>query len=168
MNAVFQPVSAISSQFEGAKQLFAVGGRTLFWGTVSPRAYPGSLEKGVVPLEEMEFYYNIAEQLMNVTQNYAQDSSLSLKVLKQLRNDGFPHATYIPLATDLQQTKYGHIHANTYFSSIVFLAQALNLKPFDLAVKARAIQVLTEVGHITGVKSFRKQTIIRSERKTVF
>ncbi|MGM7724430.1 GMC oxidoreductase [Metabacillus sp. Hm71] len=138
--------------FPGARLVFALGGRTLFWGTASPRMHSSEFSEWPVTEEEMELYYNIAEEAMNVTSDFTKDSSFTEVLLDRLRKNGFPEADYLPRAVDLQQTKYGELHSNVAFSSILFLAKALNQRPFDLAVKARAVQVLTEKGQVVGVK----------------
>ena len=73
----------------------------------------------------MDFYYNIAEELMSVTRSYAKDSSITQILLKRLRENGFYYAEDIPVASDLDQTRFGKIHSNVFYSSIVSLAKAL-------------------------------------------
>lgn len=86
------------------------------------------------PYEELVPYYLDAEQIMNVNTGYARGSSIQEILLRRLRSNGFPAATDTPLAVDLESTKYGQIHSNAFFSSLNFLAYALNNRPFDLAV----------------------------------
>ncbi|MFC4768657.1 GMC oxidoreductase [Effusibacillus consociatus] len=145
-------VSKPLPQFPGAKQIFALGGRTLFWGAFSPRMYDAEMQKWPIPVEEIRFYYNIAEQIMNVTSAYTKGSSITQLLLQRLRENGFPEAMDVPMAVDLESTQYGQIHSNVFFSSFHLLASSLNLRPFDLAVKARAVQVLTDRGKAVGVK----------------
>ncbi len=139
-------------EFLGAEQVFALGGRTLFWGTVSPRIGPTELAKWPVPEKEMDFYYGIAERIMNVTQAYTQKFSLTHLLLGRLRESGYYGATVFPLAADLTKPSDGEIHSNVFFSSISFLGKALNWRPFDLSVNTRVVRVLTEKGKAVGVE----------------
>lgn len=139
-------------EYSGARRFLAVGGRTVQWGTVSPRMHSSELSKWPVTLQEMDLYYNIAEREMYVTKDYARDSSFTEILLDRIRINGFPEATYIPLAADLGQTKYGEVHSNVFFSSFIFLARALNQMPFDLAVRARVVNVITDNGSVAGVR----------------
>ncbi|MFC4768666.1 GMC oxidoreductase [Effusibacillus consociatus] len=103
---------------------------------------------------------------MNITRFYSKGSALHEMLLDRLRFGGFPEATDIPMAVDLEVTKYGQVHSNVFFSSILFLAYALNTRPFDLAVNTRAVQVLTEKGKAAGVKavtSDNKSCIIKAK-----
>lgn len=134
------------------QQFLALGGRTLIWNAVSPRMHPAEIMKGPVPLKEMDYYYRIAEKVMSVTRNYSQGSLLTQILLERLQTKGFPEADDMPVAVDLGQTKYGELHSNVFFSSMLLLARALNRRPFDLTVRARAVQVLTEKGRAAGVR----------------
>lgn len=140
------PIGKYLPDLPGAIQVFALGGRTLFWSAVSPRVHVSEFEEWPLTAAEMEPYYNIAERVMNVTQAYAQGSTIQNIFLKRLQESNFPEAASIPLAIDLKETQYGQIHSNAFFSSISFLGYALNRRPFDLAIKARVIQVHTENG----------------------
>ncbi|MCA0754811.1 GMC family oxidoreductase N-terminal domain-containing protein [Paenibacillus sp. N4] len=139
-------------EYAGAKLLLALGGRTLQWGFVTPRMPYSVTSQWPVTPQEMELYYNIAEKEMYVNGDYTKESSITEIVLQRLWTGGFPESDYIPLSADLQQTKYGEIHSNVFFSSLIFLGRALNLMPFDLAVKARAVQVTTANHTATGVR----------------
>ncbi|MBD0384073.1 GMC oxidoreductase [Paenibacillus sedimenti] len=134
------------------QQFLALGGRTLIWNAVSPRMHPTEIMKWPIPLKEMDYYYRMAEKVMSVTRNYSQGSLLTQKLLERLQTQGFPEAEDMPVAVDLGQTKYGEIHSNVFFSSMLFLARALNQRPFDLTVRACAVQVLTEKGRAAGVR----------------
>ncbi len=98
---------------------------------------------------------------MNVTTNYTKGSALQEILIKRLLTGGFPEARDVPLATDLEGTKYGQVHSNVYFSSIDFLAYALNIRKFDLAVNTRAVQIITEQGKAVGVK------VMTAEKKRI-
>lgn len=146
------PIGRFLPKYPGAKQFFALGGRTLHWGAVSPRLHPVDFRHLPIPYKDLIPYYLIAERIMNVNQGYTAGSFLQEILLRRLRSGGFPEAQDLPLAVDLEVTKFGRIHSNVFFSSIIFLAYALNLHPFDLAVQARAVQILHEGGKTTGVK----------------
>ncbi|KRE24935.1 GMC oxidoreductase [Paenibacillus sp. Soil522] len=153
-------------QYSGLKLVYALGGRTLLWGAVSPRIPNYEIASWPVSLEEMELYYNIAEEVMNVTTSYTKDSSITQVLLDRLRANGYFNADVIPVATDLDQTRLGKLHSNVFFSSIVFLARALSRRPFDLAVNTYAAQVVTEGGRAVGVRVMtpdKKSYVIRSK-----
>lgn len=139
-------------QYSGLKLVYALGGRTLIWGAISPRVPDFELVNWPVPIREMELYYNIAEEVMNVTNTYTKDSSITQILLKRLRENGYLNADEIPIAADLDQTRYGRIHSNVFFSSVLFMARALSIRPFDLAVNAYAAEVVTNDGKAVGVR----------------
>jgi choline dehydrogenase-like flavoprotein len=146
------PIGKTLPEFSGAEIVYALGGRTIFWGTVSPRIHASEFLDWPISYREMELYYNIAERVMNVTKAYTSSNSMTQVLLNRLWANDFPEASDIPLAADLKSTSYGQIHSNVFFSSILFLARALNQHSFDLAVNAHAVNVLTENGVSTGVK----------------
>ncbi|MDQ8736408.1 GMC oxidoreductase [Paenibacillus sp. LHD-38] len=153
-------------QFPGTRQVIAFGGRTLLWGLISPRVPDFALAEWPIPVKEMKAYYNIAEKLMNVTQNFQNDSSLQEVLLGRLQNHGFLEAQYAPIAADLTPTKYGVIHSNVSFSSIQCFASGIYRRPFDLAVKSRAVQVYVENGRAVGVRVMQpdgKSYVIRAK-----
>lgn len=106
---------------------------------------------------------------MNVTRSYANGSSLQEILLKTLRSGGFPDVADLPLAADLEVTKYlkyGQIHSTVFFSSILLLGYALSFRPFDLSVNTRAVQVLVEGGKASGVRVMtpdKKSYIVRAK-----
>lgn len=129
-------------QFPGAEQVFAVGGRTLFWGAITPRVHASELAAWPFSTQEMETYYQIAEEIMQIPKD---SSALSLPlqtVFEQLHAKGFPAAMPMPRAISHGQT----------FSSICFLRKAWERKQFDLCVKTRALQLLMENGRPVGLK----------------
>ncbi|WP_245947551.1 GMC oxidoreductase [Bacillus taeanensis] len=134
------------------EEFIALGGRGMIWGNAVPEMHPVDIAKWPVSLKEMTRYYTIAKQVMNVSSDYGKDSSLTEVILNRLVNNGFPEAVPLPLAVDLQPTKYGYIHSNVFFSSMDFFAWALSFGSFDLAVKARAIKVRTEKNKAVGVE----------------
>lgn len=132
--------------------VYALGGRTLYWSLVSPRMYAGELARFPVPLQEMELYYNIAEQIMNVTSNKKYSpymNPFAQFFLSRLWEGGIPEATVGPLATNFEPAKYGSV---VHFSSLDFLGKGLKQLPFDLAVNARAVQIFTDQGRAAGVQ----------------
>ena len=147
-----EPVGNLWPDYPGARIFRALGGRTLHWYLMSPRFRPDEFINWPISYHELLPYYLIAEQIMNVTGQYTEGSALQETLLHRLRFGGFSDATNIPLAVDLNVTQYGQVHSNVFFSSIIFLAYALNKRPFDLAVNTRAVQVLTESGRAAGVK----------------
>ncbi|MBD0381029.1 GMC family oxidoreductase N-terminal domain-containing protein [Paenibacillus sp. WST5] len=139
-------------QYPGLKLIHALGGRTLIWGAVTPRIPDFELASWPIPISEMGLYYNIAEEIMNVTTSYTKDSSITQILLKRLRENGYYNADDIPVATDLDETRSGRLHSNVFFSSILFLARALSMRPFDLAVNAYAAEVITDGRKTVGVR----------------
>ncbi|NOU90600.1 GMC family oxidoreductase [Paenibacillus sp. LMG 31460] len=138
--------------FQKAKIVRGLGGRTLIWYGLSPRFDPTAFRTWPITYKDLVPYYTIAEKIMNVTNLYTKGSALQEMLIERLLMGGFPETTDVPLATDLAGTKYGQVHSNVYFSSIDFLAYALNIRKFDLSVNTRAVQILTEQGKATGVK----------------
>ncbi|MCA0758619.1 GMC family oxidoreductase [Paenibacillus sp. N4] len=138
-----------------------LGGRTLHWGTACPRMDSSALSHYPVSPEEMNKYYNIAERVMSVTPFLTGDSALQSIMLDRLQNSGLIHAMTCPRAVDLQPTLNGQIHSNVFFSSIIFLAMAMNWRPVDLAVQAHATKVLTRNRSVTGV-----QVVSSQDKKT--
>lgn len=135
----------------GTREVFALGGRTLFWGGVSLRMHPSEIRGWPISMKEMERYYGIAEQAMHVTRDYLRGSPSLETFLDRLRNHAFTDAIPTSLAIDLNPTWFGLFYSNVIFSSISFIAQALNLRTFDLAVKARAVKVAFENGTVSGI-----------------
>ena len=137
--------------YSGAKIIRALGGRTLQWYLMSPRLLPEQFWPWPINYKDILPYYQIAEEIMNVNSAYAIGSSIQKILLQRLRSGGFPDATAIPLAFDREVTKFGQVHSNVFFSSILFLAYALKIRPFDLAVNTHAVQVLIDNGKAAGV-----------------
>ncbi|MCA0756519.1 GMC family oxidoreductase N-terminal domain-containing protein [Paenibacillus sp. N4] len=149
---ISDPLQGSFPEFIGAREVICLGGRTVFWDLVSSRLDLSLIPEWPVPIDEMETYYAMAERIMNVTQEYAKDSSLTENLLNRLQQGGFPESRYMPIAADLQPTKFGVVHSDVFFSSFSLLAKASFLRPFDLAINARAVQVLVDQGRATGVK----------------
>lgn len=97
---------------------------------------------------------------MTVSTDYSKDSSFSNVTLNRLLNNWFPEAAALPVAADMQPSKYGHTRSNVFFSSMTFFAWALSMGSFDLAVNARVLKVLTEEGKAVGVK------VVTRDKKT--
>jgi choline dehydrogenase-like flavoprotein len=159
---VSKPLGEFLPEFEGAKQVFAFGGRTLFWNAISPRLNRFEMADWPVSFEEMEPYYEIAERVMNVTQRYTRGSSITEILLNRLQRSGVIEATNTPIAADLYPRFYEQRHSEVFFSSIIFFAKALNRRPIDLSVKTRAVQILFDKGKVVGVK------VISADKKPYF
>lgn len=143
---ISRPIGNLLPDLPGAREVIGLGGLTLFWGLASLRLPISELISYPIDRKELEFYYNIAEQMMLVTKT---TYPLAQSFLTRLWEGGFPEATITPRAENLEPAKYGPV---VYFSSISFLASALMQRPFDLAVNARVVQILTNQRKITGIK----------------
>lgn len=150
-HTVSRPLPGANPDYPGARQLFAAGGRTLFWYAFAIRMNLSLLADWPIPINEMESYYSIAEQMMNVTKTFTEDATFTEILLNRLWQNGYSNADHIPLATDLMPSVYGQIHTDIFTSSISFLSTALNLRPFDLAVNARAVEILHNQGQVSGI-----------------
>jgi choline dehydrogenase-like flavoprotein len=149
---ISKPLQGSIPEFIGAREVICLGGRTVFWDLVASRLILSLLPDWPVPIHEMDTYYDMAERVMNVTDEYAKGSTLTEKLLDRLQQGGFPESRYMPIAADLHPTKFGEVHSDVFFSSFSLLAKASFLRPFDLAINARAVQVLVNQGKATGVK----------------
>ncbi|KRE46423.1 2-keto-gluconate dehydrogenase [Paenibacillus sp. Soil522] len=147
-----KPLPGADPEYPGARQLFALGGRTLFWYTFTPRMHEWDLAKWPIPIHEMESYYGVAEEVMNVTKSFAEGSSFTAILLERLWMRGYSKASPLPLAADIVPQSFGQIHTDMFTSSISLLAKALNLGPFDLAINSRAVQIIHDNSKVTGVK----------------
>ncbi|MBW5445139.1 FAD-binding protein [Cohnella sp. CFH 77786] len=159
-----------SPEYPNARQLFALGGRTLFWYAFTPRMHEWDLAKWPVPMKVLESYYGIAEQVMNVTREFAKGSSFTEILLERLWMRGYSKASPLPVAADIEPQSFGRIHTDMFTSSISLMARALNERPFDLAVNARAVQILHDNGRVTGVKVMspdKKAHILRAKTVVV-
>ncbi|CAM4167140.1 GMC oxidoreductase [Paenibacillus alkaliterrae] len=134
------------------RELYAFGGRTLLWGLLAPRMPAFETADWPLPANELQFYYSIAERAMNVTPFYQKGSYFTSILLDRLHNYGFIDAIPFPVAVDQEATKYGQIHSNAAFSSIALFAEALNRRPFDLAVNSRAVEIITENKRVAGIR----------------
>jgi hypothetical protein len=153
------PIGQEFPELPGAVLKLFFGGGMLIWGTVSPRMKASEIVKWPISLQEMDYYYNAAEWIMKVNRDFGKDSSLSQLVLGRLHRYGFTEANMRPMAVDLEPTKYGIIHSNVFFSSIIFFAHALNRRPVDIAVKARAVRVSKT--ELSGIISRIMQQLVR-------
>ncbi|WP_224724296.1 GMC oxidoreductase [Paenibacillus vietnamensis] len=147
------------------REIIAVGGRTLAWNAYSPRMHIEPNE-WPFPLHEMEQYYRIAEQAMGVSVSYMAGSPIQQLFLNRLWNSGFSRAQNMPMAADLEPTKYGELHSNVYFSSVKFLARALFARAFDLAVLSRAVGIIANNGKVEGIEAMtidRKSYTVKAD-----
>lgn len=146
------PVGWELPEFPGARLVFALGGRTLFWSAVCPRIPEEEFKDWPISYEDLLEHYNKAEDVMKITQEFTKDSLLTSILIDRLHKNGFPQATHVPIATDISQAKLGKVSSDVFFSSISFLAKALAFRTFDLSIFSRAIQVLTENKKVKGIK----------------
>lgn len=140
---VVTPVGKRLPQFSGAEQVFAVGGRTLFWGAVTPRMHDSETSHWPLSKMELDIYYRIAEEVMQIGKSSASASIQVQEHLDLLHAKGFRRAMPIPYAISNGQT----------VSSITFLKKAREYRPFDFAVSARALQLLLQDGKPIGLKA---------------
>jgi choline dehydrogenase-like flavoprotein len=136
-----------------------LGGRSLHWGTASPRMDEVDISHWPVSLQEMNKYYNIAEKVMNVSPFFTEGSSLQEIFLHRLRENGFSNAANLPRAYNEQPTVYGQIQSSVFFSTFDFLGLAVKTSPFDVAINTRVARVLIEKGRVAGVE------VITSEKQ---
>lgn len=134
------------------ESFIALGGRSMLWNAAAPRMHQADIAQWPVSQAEMDGYYTIAEKVMNISSDYSEDSSISEIILSRMLRGGFPETVPLPIAADMQPSKYGYIRSNVFFSSMEFFAWALSFGSFDLAVKARVTEVLTDKGKAAGVK----------------
>lgn len=145
------PVGKRLPQFPGALLVFALGGRSLFWNAVSPRPPLFEWKKWPISQQELDGYYRLAEKIMNVTTLFTKDSTMQEILWRRLISNGIPEATDAPLAIDLMRSQMGKTYSNAWFSSINFLAYALNNRHYDLAINAYTTHVYVEKGKVLGV-----------------
>ncbi|KRE47354.1 GMC oxidoreductase [Paenibacillus sp. Soil522] len=146
------PIGQNMPDYPNATQVLALGGRTLFWGFVSPRLHPSEFLTWPLTYQELMPYYNIAEKVMNVSGDFLEDSTAQDVLLNRLWENGFPNVSYTPLAVYTKSSKYGKIFSTPFFSSINFFAYALNRRPFDLAIHASAVEVLHKNSRVSGLR----------------
>jgi gluconate 5-dehydrogenase len=126
---VSSPIGKRLPRFSGAEQILALGGRTLFWGAVTPRMHASDFSDWPISKKEMDHYYDIAERIMGILPSGI--SPQTREILQLLQLNGFEGARTIPQAASDGQT----------FSSICFLRKAWEQQPFDLAIKSRLLQL---------------------------
>lgn len=142
----------------------------MFWNAVTPRPIQSELKKWPVDLDELNMYYNIAENTMHITTDYADGSQMQEILLDRLQQQDIYEAKDMPVAFDLQPSRRGEIHSNPWFSSINFMASALFDKPYDLALNAFASRILCEGNKVAGVEVIspdKKTHIIRAKNIVV-
>lgn len=153
-------------QFSGARMVYALGGRSLFWNAATPRPFREELNKWPIHPRELNVYYRMAEKLMHVTTEYARGSSMQRILLNRLHAGGITEADDMPLAFDMTPSRQGEVHSNPWFSSINALATALFDRPYDLAVNAYVSRVIVENGRTVGVEAFspdKRAHVIRAK-----
>jgi choline dehydrogenase-like flavoprotein len=141
-------------QFSGARMIYALGGRSLFWNAATPRPIQSELNKWPINRRELNVYYGMAEKLLHVTTDYAKGSSMQDVFLKRLHAAGILEADDMPVAFDMTPSRQGEVHSNPWYSSINALAAAQFDRPYDLAVNAYVSKVTTQGGRVSGVEVF--------------
>ena len=141
-------------QFSGARMIYALGGRSLFWNAATPRPIQSELNKWPINRRELNVYYGMAEKLLHVTTDYAKGSSMQNVFLKRLHAAGILEADDMPVAFDMTPSRQGEVHSNPWYSSINALAAAQFDRPYDLAVNAYVSKVTTQGGRVSGVEVF--------------
>lgn len=141
------------------EQFFGLGGRSIIWGIVTPRMTPADISSWPVSLKEMNMYYNIAEEVMNVNRSFYRTAPF---LLNRLRRSGFSEAITTPVAVDIQPTANGEFHATPRFTTMELFADAARRRPFDTAIRSRVVQVYTEKGKAAGLR------VMSREKKSYF
>ena len=157
-------------QFSGARMVYALGGRSLFWNAATPRPIQEELNKWPIHPRELNAYFGMAEKLMHVTTDYAKGSSMQDTLLKRLHAGGILEANDMPVAFDMTPSQQGEVHSNPWFSSINALAAAQFDRPYDLAVNAFVSRVIVKNGKTMGVEVFsqdKKAHTIRAKNVVV-
>lgn len=141
-------------QFSGARMIYALGGRSLFWNAATPRPIQSELNNWPINQQELNDYYGMAEKLLHVTTDYAKGSSMQNVFLERLHAAGILEADNMPVAFDMTPSHQGEVHSNPWYSSINALAAAQFHRPYDLAVNAYVSKVTTQGGRVSGVEVF--------------
>ena len=141
-------------QFSGARMIYALGGRSLFWNAATPRPIESELRKWPINRRELDVYYDMAEKLLHTTTDYAKGSSMQNVFLKRLHAAGILEAKDMPVAFDMTPSHQGEVHRNPWYSSLNALAAAQFDRPYDLAVNAYVSRVNTENRRVSGVQVF--------------
>lgn len=153
-------------QFPGARMVYALGGRSLFWNAATPRPIQSELNKWPINPRALNIYYSMAEDMVNTTTAYAKGSAIQDAMLNKLRENGIWEANHMPLAFDIRSSHQGEIHSNPWFSSINTLAAAFFDRSYDLAINAYASRIIVENGRTAGVEVFspdKKAHILKSK-----
>jgi gluconate 5-dehydrogenase len=146
------PVGHFLPDFPGARLVYALGGRTLFWNAWSPRPPQFELLKWPMNQAELNAYYSLAEKVLHVTSSYANGSVLQSIMMNRLYENNIINSMDSPVSIDMSATHLGEIHSNAWFSTINFLALAMNDKPYDLGLNAFVSKLFVEQGKISGVE----------------
>ncbi|HEY2422272.1 MAG TPA: GMC family oxidoreductase [Neobacillus sp.] len=157
-------------QFSGARMVYALGGRSLFWNAATPRPIQSELNQWPIHHQELNVYYTMAERLLHTTRDYAKGSSMQKIFLRRLHGHGILEADDMPLAFDMTPSHQGEVHSNPWFSSVNALAAAQFDRPYDLAINASVSRVIAENGRASGVEVFdadRKSHVIRAKNVVV-
>jgi len=160
------PIGERLPEFSGARMVYALGGRSMFWNGAIPRPIQSELYKWPINPRELDVYYGMAEDVLKATTRYAEGSLLQHIMLNRLHANGIWEANNMPLAFDMEPSHQGMIHSNPWFSSINTLAAAMFDRPYDRAVNAYAARVIVDNGRAVGVEVFspdKKSHILRAK-----
>lgn len=105
-------------EFSGARMVYALGGRSLFWNCTVPRPIESELRKWPINYRELEAYYSMAEKSLNASISYSKGSSMQNLLLRKLYSKGILEARDLPLAFDMEASRKGQMHSNPWYSSI--------------------------------------------------
>ncbi|CAM3595495.1 hypothetical protein GCM10009865_38330 [Aeromicrobium ponti] len=150
--------------FSGATQIFALGGKTLFWSAVTPRFHFSELKKWPISIKDLNSYYLIAERIMNVSLSTSNSQFSPQSILNFLNQHGFQEAIRTPKAISYDSKK-NRLGKQKLFSSIDFLIEGKKQRSFDLALNACATKVNVEKNKKIGieVKSGNKEYYLYSK-----
>lgn len=141
-------------------RFLALGGRSIKWGLVTPRMSPVDLASWPVSPKEMNMYYNIAEEIMKVNTLYYRTSLL---LQDRLRRNGFPETVSKPVAINIEPPTLGEYYGTPpRFTTLSLLANAASRRPYDIAIKTRAVQIYAENGKVVGLR------VMNRDKKSYF
>ncbi|GMK38644.1 hypothetical protein PCCS19_16980 [Paenibacillus sp. CCS19] len=128
-------------EFPGAILVFALGGRTIFWGLTCVRIPPFEFANWPISYAELKPYYKIAETILLVNEA---KSPINDQLLERLWLSGYAGSTDVPEAV-----ARGPIPR--FMSAIEFIGDSLRIAAFDLAVQTRAVRIRTKGNRVSGV-----------------
>lgn len=160
------PIGFELPEFSGARQVYALGGRSLFANAWCVKPIESELKKWPIHPMELDAYFELALKSLNVTTLYTEGSSIQNVLLNRLHANGFMETSDSPLAIDMRGSHQGEIRSNAWYSTINFLAHGLNDLPYDLSLNSNVSQVIVENGRVSGVLVYspdKKSYVIRAK-----